>query len=60
METKDVIYPNPLRLAHNSMEHGITLLLHVGAIHKKLLSDGILPVLNHCEVLSNPVLRKWK
>jgi hypothetical protein len=32
------------------MEHGITLLLHVGPIHKKMLSDGILPVLNHCEV----------
>jgi hypothetical protein len=32
------------------MEHGITLLLHVGPIHKKLLSDGILSVLNHCEV----------
>jgi hypothetical protein len=40
METKDVIYPKPLRLDHNSMEHGITLLLHVGPIHKKLLSDG--------------------
>jgi hypothetical protein len=51
METKDVIYPKPLTLGHNSMEHGITLLLHVGPIRKKLLSAGILPVLNHCEVL---------
>jgi hypothetical protein len=50
METKDVIYTKPLRLGHNSMEHGITLLLYVGAIHKKLLSDGIVLVLNHCEV----------
>jgi hypothetical protein len=50
METNDAIYPKPLRLVHNSMEHGITLLWHVGPIHKKLLNDGILPVLNHCEV----------
>jgi hypothetical protein len=50
METKDVIYTKPLRHGHNSMEHGITLLLHVGPIHKKLLSDGILSVLNHYEV----------
>jgi hypothetical protein len=32
------------------MEHRIMLLLHLGPIHKKLLSDGILSVLNHCEV----------
>jgi hypothetical protein len=50
METNDAIYPKPLILVHNSMEHGITLLWHVGPIHKKLLNDGILLVLNHCEV----------
>jgi hypothetical protein len=50
METRNVIYPKPLRLGHNSMEHGITLLLHVGPNHKKFLGDGILSVLNHCEV----------
>jgi hypothetical protein len=50
METRNVIYPKPLRLGHNSMEHGITLLLHVGPNHKNILGDGILSVLNHCEV----------
>jgi hypothetical protein len=50
MQTKNIIYPKPLSFGDNSMEHGITLLLHVGPVYKKLLSDGILPVLDHGEV----------
>jgi hypothetical protein len=41
------------------MERRITLLLHVGPIHKKSLSDGILPVLGHGEVpISLEVIQK--
>jgi hypothetical protein len=50
MKTNNIKYPKPLRLCDNSLKHRISLLLHIGPIHKRLLSDGILLVLNHCEV----------
>jgi hypothetical protein len=50
MQTENIIYPKPVSFDDNSMEHGITLVLLVGLVYKKLVSDGILPVLDHGEV----------
>jgi hypothetical protein len=47
METKDVIYPKPLRLGHNSMEHRIML---------PVINHCEVPI--DLEVISKPVIVK--